>query len=47
MSHALATFIVSALLTLGISAFVLALALGLWQHFRWKHRIRRRIGWYT
>jgi hypothetical protein len=47
MSHALATFLVSALLTLGIGSFVLAVVLALWQHCRWKHRVRRRIGWYT
>ena len=42
-----ATFIVSALLTLGIGSFLLVLGLALLRHVRWSRRARRRIGWYT
>jgi hypothetical protein len=43
----LATFIVSALLTLGTGLFVIVFSLALWRHVRWSRRARRRIGWYT
>ncbi len=43
----LATFIVSAMLTLGIGTFLLVLMLAVWRHLRWSRRARRRIGWYT
>jgi hypothetical protein len=42
-----ATFIVAALLTLGIGAFVLVLVLASWRHARWSRERRRRIGWYS
>lgn len=43
----LATFVVSALLALGIGSFVVCFLLGLLRHFSWRARARRRIGWYT
>jgi hypothetical protein len=47
MSHALALFVVSALLTFGIGSFLLCLVLAVWRHVKWSRRARRRIGWYS
>jgi hypothetical protein len=47
MTHALALFVVSALLTFGIGSFLLVLGLAAWRHLKWTRRARRRIGWYS
>jgi hypothetical protein len=47
VSHELALFIVSALLTFGIGSFLLCIGIALKRHFSWRQRARRRIGRYS
>jgi len=47
MSHALALFLVAALLTFGVGTFAILFLLGLLRHWQWSRERRKRIGWYS
>jgi hypothetical protein len=47
MSHDAYLFVGWALITISSGLFVTLVLMAVWNHFAWKRRSRKRIGWYS